>query len=147
MILYKEVKLLDFTLFDLLKLDHGECMIFGTTIARILDIIPTPTTDFDIDIAIIDKSWIKFYNLFKNIHIFKQTELGGINCKIGKFDIYNDIGFNMNKQVIKNKINDIDFPRVSYISLEDLVKWKLKMNREKDRIHAELIKQHLNKIN
>lgn len=128
---------------DSLNLNTSDYLIMGTGIMFALGI--RDISDFtDIDLFVNENGWNKVKNIFENKYNSKW-KCYYIDIFDGLISIYNewrpekyDFYKLFEKSILINGYH--------YMSLEDVIDWKQKMNRDKDKIHIEMIKNYLNKI-
>jgi hypothetical protein len=101
----------------------------------------------DLDIVAIDEAWDMVKINSQNIIEYdKEWDCEHITLFDGKIEIWNGWGpcrYNLKKLIARSeKIEGINF-----VSIPDLICWKLLRGKEKDKIHLEMIKEYiLNKL-
>lgn len=103
----------------------------------------------DIDILVADSAWQKVKNMAPVIHDKEKWACDHLSLYDGLIEIWNGWG-NMEgtnesykpELIIKNSTTIGRFP---FMSLEDSIRWKTEMGREKDKQHLAMIEEYLRK--
>lgn len=97
----------------------------------------------DIDVVITDK----IFNLYKNKPEWelKKIENWGIDClSCGEIEMLN--GWGPGEWDVQRVIDGAEIiDGLAFVKLEEVLRWKKMMNREKDKKDIEVIEEYLNK--
>jgi hypothetical protein len=131
-----------FKLLDSLKLQSKEYLIMGSGVMFALGIRPLEDLD-DIDLLVSKSGWEKVKNLSKNIYD-KEWDCKHLYLFDDKIEIYNGWGpYEHDFEALMSRSYRIG--KYSFQSINDLLKWKTAMGREKDQKHIQMINEYLQK--
>lgn len=129
-----------FKLFLTLDLVIGEYAIFGSGVMFALGIRELSEIH-DLDVVVTKEGWEKVKNLGKPFYDpgWKCNWLKLLDSKIELSDGWGPGEWNVDELVSTAIVSD----GISFVNIENVVKWKKRMDREKDREHVKMIKEYL----